>query len=339
MRKKYSFFLLAAFSFLVTLSHAQMPDSVKNHLDSALAILKQHSLYADTVNWPVVEKQVYAKAANAKTKAQTFEALTLAFMALGDKHAAYYQYEDAYRLPDTTLEKRYNDSIKEAWKQGPRLMERITRGMAYINIPTMPVHKQKDIDWYANWVYAAIAKLAAEAPAGWIIDLRLNAGGNIRPMMAGLAMFFNNEIVSYYIDKNGMANDEASFKNGDFCMNGEVQATIKNKIPALGNAKVAVLIGPGTASSGEGVAANFKQRKNTRLFGEVSSGRANSTLGFPFNNDQSYFLISSAFIGDKNKKPLPEFVLPHVTVKANNAFTDPLSDNVVRAAIDWLKQN
>ena len=336
MRKKYFLSLLILLGFNITSTKAQITDSVKNYIDTALTILKQNSLYAGKVNWPGVEKQVYAKAVSATTKSQTFEALTIAFNALGDKHAAYYQYDDAYRLPDTVLDKRYGDSIKAAWKQGPRLMDRMIGNIAYINIPTMAVNKQKDIDWYANWVYDAIIQLGVNNPKGWIIDLRLNVGGNIRPMMAGLAMFFANDTVSYYIDRNGLAADEASFLNGDFLINGLLQAAIKNKIASLDNAKVAVLIGPGTASSGEGVAAVFKQRKSTQLLGEETSGRANSTNGFVFNDELSYFLISTAYIGDKNKKALPEFVTPHITVKPNNAFSNPAADNVVKAAIEWL---
>jgi C-terminal processing protease CtpA/Prc len=198
-------------------------------------------------------------------------------------------------------------------------------------------YRLSEIDKYANRIYDAVTELHKKNPKGWIIDLRLNAGGNIRPMLAGLSMFFKDGIVSYYIDRNGVATDETAFSNGDLTIAGIKQATIKDKVPWFKSNKVAILIGPGTASSGEGVAVIFKQRKKTKLFGEVSAGLANSTEGFVFNNNESYFLISTAYIAGKKKKSLAEFVQPDVSVKSNDAFNDLANDYVVKEAIKWLK--
>ena len=319
-------------------ANAQLVDSIKNHIDSSLYILKQHSLYAGHVDWKTVEQKVYAKAATAVTKAQTFAALTIAFKALGDKHAAYYQYDDAFKLSDSALVARYTDSIRAAWTKGPKVTNKMIGNIAYISIPFMGVNKQKDIDWYSNWVYDTIIKLSNNNPRAWVIDLRLNGGGNIRPMLTGLAPFFKDGIVSYYIDRNGKAMEPGSFKNGEFQIDGITQASLKNKKEIYIDTKVAVLIGAGTGSSGEGVAAVFKQRKNTKLFGEISAGRANATNGFVFDDNQSYYLISTAYLGDKNKKALLESVTPNVYVKNNDAFGNLLADNAVIAALKWLKQ-
>lgn len=322
----------------VTVVYGQLPEVVRNHIDSSLLILKNHSLYSNKVDWSKVEKSVYEKARSAATPGETFVALKIAFDALDDKHAAYYQFEDEYRVENNELLNRYSDSIKAAWSKGPRIHTEIIDGIAYISIPFLRAGKQEDIDKYANWIYNEIAKLNQKNPSGWIIDLRLNGGGNIRPMLGGLSAFFDDGIVSYYIDKDGQATDEAAFKEGSFTIDGVVQASIDKKINPLRSTKVAVLIGPGTASSGEGVAVVFAQRPETKLFGEQTAGLANSTNGFVFNNEESYFLISTAYIGDKNKKALPEFVLPDVEVKGNDAFYDLPNDKVVQSAIDWLKE-
>ncbi|SJZ62987.1 S41 family peptidase [Sediminibacterium ginsengisoli] len=331
------YLILLAFALLMlNKSYCQLPDSIKNHIDSSLLILEKNSLYSKNLNWPKIRQQVYNAAATAKTKAQTFPALKIAFDALGDKHAAYYQFDDQYRLDNPTLMARYSDSIKAAWKKGPRILKQMIGDIAYISIPLMAAGKQEDIDKYANWIYDAVLALQKNNPAGWIVDLRLNGGGNIRPMLAGLAMFFGDGIVSYYIDRNGKATDEAAFKDGDFTIDGVKQATVKNKVPYFSPVKTAVLIGPGTASSGEGVAVVFSQRKHTKLFGQPSAGMANATNGFVFNNQQSYFLISTAYIGNKNKKRLPESIQPDQKVTPNDAFSDVNADLVVKAAVEWL---
>ncbi len=326
-------FLMLGFCFQVK---AQMPDSVRIHLDSCLYILKENSLYSKKVNWNDTGNKVFEKAKSARTKSETFEALKIAFNALGDKHAGYYQYDDSYKLDNAELMNRYSDSIKAAWKRDPRVDAKIISGMAYISVPFMGVNKQEQIDTYANWVYNEIAKLQKQKPKGWIIDLRLNGGGNIRPMLAGLAPFFKDGVVSYYINNKGEAGDKSVFSKGDFLIYDLIQAKIKNKIKSFPNAKVAVLIGAGTASSGEITAAVFSKRPNTILLGNDTAGLANATNGFVFNNNQNYFLISAAQIADRNKKTFPETIQPDFYVKGNESFNDIPNDSAVKKAIEWL---
>ncbi len=336
MKNKYTLsglLLLIAFNYPAM---AQIADSIRFHIDTCLFILQQNSLYANRVNWQDVEQKVFAKASQAKTKAETFEALKIAFDALGDKHAAYYQYYNSYKPDNSELMSRYSDSIKAAWKRGPHVDAKIINGMAYISVPFMGANKQEQIDSYANWIYNEVAKLQKQKPKGWIIDLRLNGGGNIRPMLAGLAPFFRDGVVSYYINKKGEAGDKSVFSKGNFLIYDLIQARIKNKIKSFPNAKVAVLIGPGTASSGEITAAVFSKRPNTILLGNNTAGLANATNGFVFNNNNNYFLISAAQIADRNKKAFPETIKPDFYVEGNESFNDIPNDPAVKKAIMWL---
>lgn len=335
----YLFFRLAIALLLLAapVCHGQMADTTRVFVDSSFTILKQHSLYAKKVDWKKVEADVYARASAAKNKKEVFEALTIAFDALGDKHAAYFTNNMRYKLPNPELDARFSDSLRVNWARGARIVHKMIGDIGYVNVPAMAAGTQEEIDRYANWVYDAVAALAVQNPKGWIIDLRTNGGGNIRPMMAGLGMFFDDGIMSYYVDRDGVATMPGSFKDGDFRFDSVTQATIAKKIPSLKTAKVAVLIGPGTSSSGEGVAYMFRQRPGSRLFGEPSGGFANSTDGFVFGRD-SYYLISVSALGDKNKKVLPETVQPHETVTANDAFNNLPADNAVKAAIAWLKK-
>lgn len=333
MKSKYIIILIVLVHHSVK---AQMVDSIRLHIDSCLSILKENSLYSNSLHWQEIEVKVFEKAKTAITKADTFEALKIAFNALRDKHAAYYQNDHSYKLDNPELMVRYSDSIKVAWKRGPRIDGRMINDIAYFAVPYMGVNKQEQIDSYSNWLYDEVAKLQLQNPKGWVIDLRLNGGGNIRPMLAGLAMFFGQGIVSYYLDKDGEASDESAFSEGDFFMDGKIQASIKSKIPSIPNVKVAVLIGPGTASSGEITAAIFSERPNTLLLGEATAGLANATNGFVFNNNNNYFLISTARIANRHKNVFPEAILPSFFIKGNDAFGDVIDDVVVKKAIEWL---
>lgn len=157
-------------------------------------------------------------------------------------------------------------------------------------------------------------------------------------MLAALTPFFNDGIVSYYIDKNGNPSDKASFSKGDFLMDEKIQATIKNIIKNFPNVKIAVLIGAGTASSGEITVAVFSKCPNTILMGDNTAGLANATNGFVLNDNKTYFLISTAEIADRNKKRFPETIKPDLYIKGDEFFSSITNDLAVKKAIDWLHQ-
>jgi hypothetical protein len=81
------------------------------------------------------KKHVFEKAKSAKTKSETFEAPTIALDALGDKHAVYYHLDNSYKLDNAELMNRYSDSVKVAWKRGPRIDGQMIGDMAYFAVP------------------------------------------------------------------------------------------------------------------------------------------------------------------------------------------------------------
>lgn len=333
-----TFFQLLLFSGFCSYVKAQISDSVRVHLDSCLHILKDNSLYSKRVNWKSIQKKVFEKAKTAKNKSEAFEAMKIAFDALGDIHAAYYHLDQSYVLENKNLISRYTDSIKAGWKSGPRIEGKMLGQIAYLRVPYIGVTKQEQINSYGNWLYNEVAKLKNLNPKGWIIDLRLNGGGNIRPMLAGLAPFFKDGIISYYINNKGQSEDESSFRDGDFLMDGKVQVHINNKIPNFPDAQVAVLTGSGTGSSGEITAAVFSKRNNTILIGDDTAGLANATNGFVFNHNKTYFRISTAYIADSKKKKFPEIIKPDVYIRGNESFNNINYDKAVKKAIEYLKQ-
>ncbi|HEY1024000.1 MAG TPA: S41 family peptidase [Sphingobacteriaceae bacterium] len=335
---KNLFLLSASFVvFCATGANAQIPDSVKLHVDSAINLLQDKSIYAKRVNWEKIKAESHSRAASARTKAETFDAIQYAFLQLKDKHGMFVQYDKQYRVADTLLPKRYSDSLLALWKGGWKIQTEMLGEVAYIHMPNMNAFNREQIDKMANRFYDSVAALAAQKPKAWIIDLRRNAGGNNRPMMAGIAPFFGDGPTSYILDRDNNIVGTSGFRGGDYVGDEGIEATIRNKIPAMADARIAVIIGPGTGSSGEGVAFALKERKNTRLFGEPSAGYANSTEGFVFNNQNSYFLLTTSLLSGKDKKVLPEQVLPDVEVKHNDHFDDLKNDNAVKAALAWLK--
>lgn len=314
---------IACFFLFVICSgvRAQLPDSLRMHLDSAIYFMRAHSLYAGKVNWSKATKEAGVLAAKATTKEQLYPAIAHVFRQLNDHHGMFAQYNDVLRLPDSTPVKRLTKNILDEWAKGWRIKTAMIGDIAYLRIPGMPVNSPGLIEKYANWLADSVAVLASNKPAGWIIDLRMNTGGNILPMMSALAGFFEDGKLSFSIDRKGKVTGWASVRDGIFYQEDTLRTRLKAPVPSLQHVNVAVLIGAGTASSGEITAIHFQQRNRTKLFGEQTAGVANATEGFVFNHDKSYLLLTTAAMANKSGKKLPAFVLPAKTVKNNDMFT------------------
>lgn len=316
--------------------NAQSTDSVYIHVDSALNILKTYSLYSKNVNWSKVYRDVHAATQKCKTKSKAFDALKIAFESLGDKHATFYHYNNEFKLSNKDLTDRYSESLLAEWKKGPKIIAQMVARNAYLRIPFIGARSDDDVRNVVEIIQSKIKVLLKEKPEHWIIDLRLNAGGNIRPMLAGLSSFFPDGILGCYLDRNGKVQEEMRLKNGNLYIDNEPPIIVGNKIPEQSNTYIALLIGPGTGSSGEILANFFKHRKKTILVGERTAGMANSTQGFVFDNQNAYYLISVSSLGDKDHKLLPQEVEPNLIIKGNDHFTDLASDLVMIEAEKWL---
>src|SRR5690606_33229177 len=88
---------------------------------------------------------------------------------------------------------------------------------AYITVPAFGAFDPEEQLLYADSLQAVIRILDAQQPKGWIIDLRQNDGGNMHPMLAGLAPILGegeflgwqtpDHKVAYSTHKNGVVRD------------------------------------------------------------------------------------------------------------------------------------
>jgi C-terminal processing protease CtpA/Prc len=102
----------------------------------------------------------------------------------------------------------------------------------------------------------------------------------------------------------------------------------------LGKAKVAVITGSITASSGEVTALAFKGRQNTIFIGEKTFGMTTSNVKrvLPFN---SMMALSTAYDCDRNGN-FYGHIVPDVAVSKQDNFDDLLSDKNIQEAIEFI---
>jgi carboxyl-terminal processing protease len=96
-------------------------------------------------------------------------------------------------------------------------------------------------------------------------------------------------------------------------------------------APVAVLMGPGTGSSGEVTALSFVGRPFTRHFGQPTAGYTKGNEDFMLP-DGSRFFIASVVSTDRTGKAYPDRIFPDEEIAPGTSGTDP----VLERAKQWL---
>lgn len=325
---------------IVGKSMAQMPDSVKTYIDSALYIMESKSLFAKNVNWKNVRDSTYQLGKNANNIQESFIAIKYAFEQLNDSHGILASQNDYHRIPlPINFSEVLSPGIKSEFLKGNRFVHQLLPGkIAYLRVPTMPITEQEDIDDLGNTLRNLLCELLTENPSGLILDLRMNSGGNSAPMLSGLGPVFHKEVIGYGVDKDGNLLHEIKLTDGVVIgENGEKMVNIQNSCMTNPEMPIAVLIGPSTASSGEILAYLLQSQPNIRAFGEPSLGFCNATQGFFFMEQKGYLLLTVQMIADANQSiNIDMKVIPDVYIKSDDNYENLLEDVTVIPAIDWI---
>jgi C-terminal processing protease CtpA/Prc len=166
--------------------------------------------------------------------------------------------------------------------------------------------------------------------SGWIVDVRGNGGGNMWPMVAGVAPVLGEGIAGYFMPPVGSPTDWSV--RGSAALNGSseiVRTSSPYTLLMPGLPRVAVLTDNLVASSGEAVVVSFRARPNTRSFGSMTCGVSTANSGFRLS-DGSTLQLTVALMADRTRTAYGVQIVPDETV-------DGIGDAVVQRAIAWLR--
>lgn len=301
-------------------------------------------MYINTVNWDSIKTQVYLKSAQAKTVEALKPAFETLLNGLRDHHGKILNAKDDSYLAWFTdnKNKRYQDKRiydPEVWKivndtalkfEYQILNDRI----GYLKI--VGIKPNVDIEFESKKIRAAIDSIYKKQVMHWIIDLRYNTGGNMNPMMAGLAPLIGVGHVGSVVNLKHEKLFDWEIKNGNFIYDG-VQAVTLPPYPSFIVApKVAVLTSRFTVSSGEIVATAFKGRTQTKFFGETTGGYTTNDSWEVINNEIILAISTGVYCDRKGvvyQNNIPADVeIPFEIIK------DIKHDNCINAAIKWLDE-
>lgn len=331
--------------------------SPQTYLEEALSYMQANALNKRSVNWKAVRQETLARAKDAKTTWDTYPAIAYAMTQLGERHS-WFQLPDnvpADRRQALETEIKKMLARPEPAKPSPFMPSKELKGhmihssggdLAYIVVPMCVGRFAEwekngpDFQQFADKLHGLVLELQAQKPAGWIIDLRGNGGGNMWPMLAGIGGVLGEGDLGAFVSSDNER--EPWFykggKAGSRDPKGAEEIGAEVKQPPLVLAEipwVAVLFDRGTASSGEAVAISFVGRTRERSFGEHTAGFSTANDMHQFSDGAALFLCDGVE-QDRAGKVYPDGLDPDETVAATDTRPAEDADAALLAAEAWL---
>lgn len=338
------FLLLCLFVFPNRAVSAQdaAPDTSQAVIDSVYTLIKSQSLFRDNVDWAQVDSTFDANVETRDTFAEKLETFRDVFGALGDVHSAIYYAGRgiAYRPESSTRDKRDVNSLIMLSREKANKPEGslLPGGIGYVYVPAYAPGSPDEMNADASKLRGLICDLAPKAVNGWVIDLRVNEGGNIHPMLSGLGDLLGDGPVARSVGASGETQFEWSIVEGALSIGGYQAITADQRCPEASGSSIAVLIGPATLSSGQVTAVAFAGWDRARLFGDpTAEGYATNNYWHQITADLALNL-STAFFADRSGYVHEGTVVPDELVDEDWQLENPLEDPVVQTALNWLLQ-
>ncbi len=328
--------LIVPFFLLPLCSNAQAVDSLRACIDSAIVCAKQISLYRNNVSWEDVEAQMHWRAGLAENVLDLRPAFQYLLEQLNDPHGRFFFNQQPivwYQGDVKPYQQHIDPKVWGVIQSGkyPFQYAMLPNNTGYLRVPGMQMGDNAQL---AAPILSAICSLQTLGARQWVVDLRFNGGGNMYPMLAGLAPLLGDGDVGGSQDATGNRFSTWTIKEGDMLYNDVLRVDMENRCPMEQAPKVAVLTSRYTVSSGEIVAVAFKGRPDTRFFGEHTAGFTTETnwVGLPAGVTMS---IAISYFADRQGRVYREYI--PVDEEIEFVPDTPIQeDDCIRKALEWL---
>lgn len=289
------------------------------YIDEFKSIVKRNSIFKDKIDWSTLEANLQRLSNGMETVDDTTPAIQYIMKALnnaGDNHSFIDN-------------KEYSEE-KKSNKSSPIEPESklLDKNIGYVMVPGFSSLNKEVGNAFAEKIQHMIETLDSENTIkGWIVDLRPNTGGNMYPMITGLGPLTGEGTLGYFT-KDGKSKSDWSYKNGkSYNVKVSKPYTLKKQ-----DQKIAVLIGPSTASSGEATTISFIGKKNVKTFGQPSAGLTSANQAYRLSDGKT-LLLAITYEMDRAGKKYMGKIEPDVLITPS---TDKNIDAEIQKASAWI---
>lgn len=302
---------------------------------------KETSLYTADVDWQTVNAKFVALTKDATDIDGMKEGLQYLINSLGDKHASVRSAKDHSIIVYYTGERKGEDNLEIDYDFLNTVINDVNAqfsyqfledGVGYLRVVGIG---PGDVKAQSDFIRNGLKELKGEGVDKWIVDFRFNGGGNMEPMIAGLAPLIGEGFIGGAINPQDEV-WEYTIEKGEFSNWGRLVCAMDDLPKIEASEKVAVLLSRYTVSSGEMTAITFKGRPYTRFFGEASGGLTTGN-GYDVVTEDIALVISKNIYIDRNKNKYEGRVPVDETIEFQHEVALK-EDNTVNSAIAWLKE-
>ncbi|WP_158889951.1 S41 family peptidase [Amycolatopsis anabasis] len=290
--------------------------SARDYLDHALDLLEQHAFDRTALDWPAVRADALARLDGASGPRDTYRVIDRVIARLGNPHTVLVP-------PEIAAEAFGGTGADEPMPSGQLVEKRF----GYLNIPEARASDEAD-ERYVRTGMALVRELDEQRPAGWIVDLRANTGGNMYPMLTVLAPLLGDGTLGAFVDAEGRQT-EWRLHGGVVSVEDTAQSPVAHEYRlAEPGAPIAVLIGEQTCSAGEATLIAFLGLPNVRTFGSPTAGLATGNAAFELP-DGALLAVTTAVEADRTGR-----------VYGNDPIEpdEPVDEGAaLSASVAWLK--
>jgi len=292
------------------------------------------------VNWKTVEAETYTNLKRYNTFKASLKEITNLFDQINATHCLVYRGNDKYTGTKKAISKElYSAQWKKKYDSKPSFEVKVLDGKyGYILMPAMVFfdNSAENMHKVAQPLYDQIVDIKTSHHIdGWIIDLRFNLGGNSAPMLLALYDFLGDTNIWGELNENKKSVNKYKLINGNYIQKSTTIGSINPRGVLLDQAKVALITGIFTGSSGEVTALAFKGRPNTIFIGENTAGytTGNVTWTLPFD---TFIALTTGYDSDRNETYYP-YISPDVVVSKQDNFDNLMADLNIQEGIKFIK--
>jgi carboxyl-terminal processing protease len=299
------------------------------YIDAALALMREHSLRRAQVDWAAVRQGALRFARGAEIVSDSHLAVRFAVRELGDRHS-YLQSPSVTRTLQSAAVSNARTGAARAAPRGRRLGR-----LAQIQVPGFAGGTPVEQVEFAEELKNIIQLHDVDDVCGWVVDLRQNSGGNLWPMLAGLGPLLGGGELAASVYPDGRRVG-VWYRDGQAGFGDYTQLRVRTPYRLRAPAPVAVLVGPGTASSAEVLAVVLRGSPGTRSFGGPTRGLSAGNRTFPLADGASLVLTVAATSDAAGEVLEGPFVPDELVAGGNARDSRSAGDATLDAAAAWL---
>ncbi|QQT27921.1 S41 family peptidase [Sphingobacterium spiritivorum] len=332
------YFLLVWFLLFSTFSFSQSfkNETIKSFIDKSIELIEVNSIH--TENLENIKRELYNKSQSLNLIDEIAPLYEEVFKQLNDYHGGlkYKGKTYGWNNPNAMTNAYLKDKIKTNKNTFSKVFD---KKIGYIRIIGNNDFAFKKVDSLTNDLVFHINNINSNKIKGWIIDLRLNTGGNMYPILLGLKEFIGDNIMfGGFRDAHNKSTGNWEIKEGKLLIDGivldrqtDLDYPIKTDIPVI------ILTSCYTASAGEMTAISFIGRNNVSIVGEPTANYTTAVQGFEINENAGINL-STDYVVDRNLKVYKSNILPDFEVLDGDNLEDLKNDLKIIKALELLRK-